>query len=280
MKQSKAFAPANISCIFKIHENNDPRWAGSYGLGFTLDEGVIVSAKKSKKTVILFNKKKINFPAVEYAIKNLTGKDLTIDISTKLPLGCGFGLSGASALAASYAINELFDLERSQKNLAVIAHTADSASKTGLGDVVNQYYGGCCLKLKPSSYFEIVRIRLDTNQVHCRHFSGIDTKSIITNDRTIEKINKAATTALSQLKAMSLREKIIKLEDIISISKEFSVMSGLLRDKKVMSALNKIERNNAKGSMIMLGNSVFCNKPFEGSNSYMISNSGAYMIDK
>src|SRR3989344_7483678 len=99
MDSAKAFAPANISCVFKIYSHKNPRWMGSYGFGFTLNEGVVVEAKKSKRNEILFNNNPIDFPAVKSVMKKLTKQKIRIHIDTKLPLGCGFGLSGASALA-------------------------------------------------------------------------------------------------------------------------------------------------------------------------------------
>ena len=181
MNSSKAFAPANISCIFKIYYHRNPRWMGSYGVGFTLNEGVVVEAEKSKRNEIIFNNEPINFPTVRSAAKRLTNRNLKINIKSKLPLGCGFGLSGASALAAAYAVNKLLNLKKTKKELGIIAHTADAENRTGLGDVVNQFYGGFCLKLKPSSSFEIITIPLNNINVYCRYFSKISTKSVITN---------------------------------------------------------------------------------------------------
>src|SRR5258706_12865492 len=145
----KAFAPGNISCIFKVceHDSAHPAKMGSIGLGFTIDKGVTVEVSKSDETEIFFNNKKIDFPTVESVIKNLPtpfikgGKGgFRIHISSPLPLGCGFGLSGASALATAYALNELLGLGREQLELAKIAHAAEVENKTGLGDVTNQYF--------------------------------------------------------------------------------------------------------------------------------------------
>ena len=94
---ARAFAPANISCIFKIFQHNNPRWMGSYGVGFTLDEGVIAEASAAKRNEIVFNNRPIIFPTISSLIKKLTDKKIKISISSSLPLGCGFGLSGASA---------------------------------------------------------------------------------------------------------------------------------------------------------------------------------------
>ena len=60
---AKAFAPGNISCIFSIINNRDPAKTGSTGMGFTVNEGVLVSLKEinDKKNVIKYNYKKIKF---------------------------------------------------------------------------------------------------------------------------------------------------------------------------------------------------------------------------
>ena len=122
--EARAFAPANISCIFKIYEKKNPRWTGSYGVGFTINEGVIVTTCKSGKSGIFFNNKSINFPTVKSVIEKLTKQKLSVNIKTKLPLGCGFGLSGASALATAYAVNKLLTLKKSKKDLEGIKNTA------------------------------------------------------------------------------------------------------------------------------------------------------------
>ena len=115
MKSAKAFAPGNISCIFQIHEDPDPARMGSMGLGFTLDKGVVVEVSLADKTEVFFNGEKIEFPAVESVIRKIITHEaynIKIDISSELQLGGGFGLSGASALATAYAINELLDLKK------------------------------------------------------------------------------------------------------------------------------------------------------------------------
>ena len=276
--EAKAFAPANISCIFKIYRHKNPRWMGSYGVGFTINEGVIINLQKSKKTEIMFNNNSINFPTVKSVISKLTNKNLIIHIKSKLPLGCGFGLSGASALATAYAINKLLKLKRTNKELAIIAHTAEVENKTGLGDVVNQYYGGFCFKLKPSSYFIIKKIPISNANVYCRYFSKISTKSIITNPKLENKINQSASIALNKIKNLIKENKNPDLSDIIKISEEFAVNSELLKDRKTIETIKKIEDNNGNASMIMLGNAVFSDKPFDGAIKLRISNKSAHLL--
>lgn len=275
--EAKAFAPANISCIFRIYRHKNPRWAGSYGVGFTLNEGVVASAAKAKKTEILFNSKPISFPTVKSVIGKLCREKIKVGIKTDLPLGCGFGLSGASALAAAYAINKLLKLGKPCKELAVTAHIAEVENKTGLGDVVNQYYGGFCIKAKPSSYFIVKKWNMGNINVYCRCFGKIPTKSVITNPKLKNKINKSASAALISIKKM-IKNKKMGFEEIIRISKKFAVNSGLLKDKRTIRTINEIEKNNGNASMIMLGNAVFSDKPFKGAVKLKISGKGARLL--
>lgn len=276
--ESMAFAPANISCIFRIYRHKSPRWMGSYGVGFTLNNGVIVNVSKSKRTEVEFNNEPINFPTVRSVIKKLTDDGIRVQIKSGLPLGCGFGLSGASALATSYAVNKLLKSGRADKELAVIAHTAEVENRTGLGDVVNQYYGGFCLKLKPSSCFIIKKIPINNADVYCRYFSAISTKSVITSQKLKGSINKAASAALAKIKDEIKTGKRMKLRDIIRISKEFAENSGLLKDKTTVQAIKNIEKNNCSASMIMLGNAVFSDKPFKGAVKMKISSERAHLL--
>lgn len=275
---SKAFAPANISCIFRVYEHKNPRWMGSYGVGFTLNEGVISEVSKAKRNEVVFNNASINFPTVISVIKKLTKEKIRVCIKSKLPLGCGFGLSGASALATAYAIDDLLNMKKSKKELAITAHTAEVENKTGLGDIVNQYYGGFCVKLKPSSYFEVKKLPLNSIDVYCRYFGKISTKSVLINMELKEKINNAATNALSKIQQLLKVNKNIQFKGIINISKEFSINSGLLKNKKTMETIKNIEKNHGNASMIMLGNAVFSDKNFGGALKFKISDKWACLL--
>jgi len=305
MKSSaKAFAPGNISCIFKIYEHQNPAKMGSLGLGFTVNKGVMVEAVPSSKTEVYFNKKKINFPTVKSVVKKLIpgkNKKVRINISSDLPLGSGFGLSGASALAAAYALNSLLDLKYTNLELAKIAHIAEVENRTGLGDVVNQYFGGFLLKLKPSSEFIAEKIPLEDIPVYCKYFSKLSTKAVLSDPKLKETINQSATEALEKIviarsttivgdEAISINNGIATLlsvarndskkafSDLIVLSKEFALNSGLLTNKKVISTIKKIEGGGGHASMIMLGNSVFSDIPFTGSLKLRISNTPAHLL--
>ncbi|MBI2651263.1 hypothetical protein HYX01_02235 [Candidatus Woesearchaeota archaeon] len=284
MKDAKAFAPGNISCIFVIKKTKKPEKSGSLGLGFTVNKGVFVSVKKmdksSDKNEVYLNNKKINFPTVNSAIEMLTDEKIKVNIKSELPLGCGFGISGASALAAAYSVNKLLKLKKSRKELALIAHIAEVKNMTGLGDVINQYYGGLLAKYKPSYMFKAERLsiknkNLKNKKIYCKYFSGIDTKKIISDKSKEKQINNAGLYALKKIRELGISE--INLKNLIKISKDFSLKSGLLKNKRVINLINGIESKNGNASMIMLGNSVFSDMPFKGGMELIIQNKGAHL---
>lgn len=268
----RAFAPANVSCVFQTHSHKNPRWAGSSGFGFTLNKGVTVLVKRSAKIQIFFNKKAIRLPTVSRVLAKLGAQPLKVMLQSDLPLGCGFGLSGASALATAYAVNKLCQLKKSKKELAIIAHTAEVEEKTGLGDVVNQYFGGFLVKFQPSSQFIVKRLPFDNTPVYCAFFSAIPTKSILTNIPMRKQINNAAAKALERVK------KVQTFTGVIAIGKEFVVASGLLRDKKTKETIEYIEKNGGAASMTILGNAVYSDTPFPGAIKLTISEKGARLL--
>ena len=272
MKSTRAFAPGNISCIFVIRKGKNATKTGSLGLGFTTNKGVFATVTKisNNKNIIYFNNKKINFPTINSVIKKLTNKAIEVRLKSELPLGCGFGLSGAAALATSYALNKLFNLKKSKKELALIAHIAEVENGTGLGDVVNQYYGGFLIKYKPSYMFIVEKLPINNKKIYYQYFSSIDTKKIISNKKIKYDINGSGLWALKQIKAL----KKINLQNLIKISKEFSINSSLI-NKKILKIINKIENKSGNASMIMLGNAVFSDKYFKGSKELIIKDKGA-----
>ncbi len=278
MKTVSAFAPANISCVFKIHPHNNPRFAGSSGIGFTIDKGVTVSAKKAATTEIFFNKSPIDFPTVAMVLQRLTNESLSVKIETELQLGSGFGLSGASALATAYAVNTLLNLKKTEKELAIIAHTADVASKTGLGDVVNQFFGGFLVKFSPSSEFLVERLELKNIPVYCKVFSKLPTNAVLSNNALQQAINHAADIALSKIKKIMDEKKSLRFEDVIDLSEEFGVESRLLQDEQVVKEIASVKKQGGHASMIMLGNAVFSNIPFPEATEFRISKKGARLL--
>lgn len=263
MSNVKAFAPGNVSGVFKIIADDNPAKMHSLGMGFTVADGVTVAVAESESTSVHFNGHPIEFPTVRSVITKLTSVALRVEIETELPLSGGFGLSGASALATAFAINELLGLGRAEDALAMVAHVAEVENLTGLGDVAGQFNGGCLVKLVPGDPLAAVSLPVPEQIVHYRYFSPINTKDVIGNPEQRERINTAADAALGALTRLKNRNES-EFAKYITIAKEFAIQSGLLLDDNVKSAIRECEEAGGTASMIMLGNAVFSDVSFTG----------------
>ncbi|MCG9132555.1 GHMP kinase [Candidatus Poribacteria bacterium] len=267
---ARAFAPGNISCVFKVIPHANPARMHSLGMGFTVTEGVEVTVSEHHETEVLFNGKRINFPTVRAVVNRLTENSnvvgIKVDIISPLPLGCGFGLSGAAALATAYALNELLSLHKDPEALAMTAHIAEVENRTGLGDVCSQYHGGCLVKLKEGSPLVADRLPIAEQPIYYRYFGPIQTSEVLGNREKTIRINHAADLALNTLQTLTDAKPSNELFNAcFAVSKQFSVESGLLSDARVIDTIASIEAEGGVASMIMLGNGVFSTHPFESS---------------
>ena len=267
---ARAFAPGNISCVFKVIPHADAARMHSLGMGFTVKEGVEVTVSEHHETEVLFNGDRINFPTVRAVVNRLTESSsvagIKVVITSPLPLGCGFGLSGAAALATAYALNELLSVRKDSEALALIAHVAEVENRTGLGDVCSQYHGGFLVKLKEGSPLTADRLPIAEQPIYYRYFGPIQTSEVLGNREQTTRINHAADVALNTLQTLTHTKPSDELFNAcFAVSKQFSVESGLLSDARVIDTIANIEAEGGVASMIMLGNGVFSTHPFVGS---------------
>ena len=271
MEKAKAFAPGNLSCVFKIIPHLEATKMHSLGMGFTITEGVVVTVSQSNsETTVRFNSSEIHFPTVASVVQKLTPLPIRVEIDTPLPLGCGFGLSGAASLATTYALNTLLELGKSEEELAMTAHVAEVENRTGLGDVCAQYHGGCLVKLKRGYPLTAERLPVPEQPIYYRYFSSIQTKVILENAERRERINRAADEALQALGKLT-KSDVVDFNACIRLSKQFSLNSGLLEHERVQEVIREIEAAGGVASMIMLGNAVFSTQSFEGATQTKLS---------
>ena len=280
---ARAFAPGNISCVFKVIPHADPARMHSLGMGFTVKEGVEVIVSEQNETEVLFNGACINFPTVRAVVNRLTQNNsiagIKVVITSPLPLGCGFGLSGAAALATAYALNELLTLHKDSEKLAMTAHIAEVENRTGLGDVCSQYHGGYLVKLKEGSPLTADRLPIAEQPIYYRYFGPIQTSEVLGNREQTLRINRAADVALRTLQTLTNATPNADLFNAcFAVSKQFSVESGLLSDARVIDTIASIEAEGGVASMIMLGNGVFSTHSFEGAVETRLVHNPARLI--
>ena len=277
MEQAQAFAPGNISCVFKIVADADPAKMHSLGMGFTIAEGVRACVRADSATGVAFNGRPVEFPAVQRVVEALSPEPMRVAIESPLPLGCGFGLSGASSLAAAYALDALLGLGRSRYDLAMAAHVAEVRSLSGLGDVCAQHHGGWLVKLREGDPLAAVPTPVPEQPIFYRYFGPIDTRSVIGSPEQKQRINAAADTALAAL-AKLVEAGEAAADRYIDVSKAFATDSGLLTDRRVRQAIEQVEAAGGHASMIMLGHAVFCTAPFEGATETRMSTRAAEVL--
>lgn len=266
MSTAKAFAPGNVSGVFKIIPDDDPAKMHSLGMGFTVADGVVVTVSKSDATSVSFNGNAIEFATVRSVVTRLTDLPLRVTIETDLPLSGGFGLSGASSLATAFAVNALLDLGQDEHALGMVAHVAEVQNLTGLGDIAGQFNGGCLVKLVRGEPLAAISLPVPEQVVHYRYFSPINTKDVIGHPGQREKINAAADAALRELERLK-DEGATEFAKYIRVAKAFAVDSDLLRDDDVKQTIRECEDAGGTASMIMLGNAVFSDVPFSGAKT-------------
>ncbi|OGG30587.1 hypothetical protein A3A63_01965 [Candidatus Gottesmanbacteria bacterium RIFCSPLOWO2_01_FULL_46_9] len=186
-------------------------------------------------------------------------------------------MSGASALACAYATNELLHLKKPPLVLAKVAHRAEVASKTGLGDVVNQYYGGFFVKFVTSARFIVRKLPITDTTLYCMSHGKLLTSSILSDTTMIKKINSEARLALTEMKALLEKKNILSFGDIAPIANRFTKKTGLLTDK-LASDIQALEKKGGHAAMILLGNALASDIPFDGAIKLRIGTRKATLL--
>jgi pantoate kinase len=244
-EQKRSFAPASITCIFSPQISKDPLLSGSIGVGFTIDRGVVA---KPYKSGVRLNDDEVEFPTVEYV---LNAADLEgVELATNLPLGCGFGISGASAIATAFLSEkpafELFDL----------AHEAEVVNLTGLGDVVTQSFGGLVVRKNARCPSKAIVERYSWKvQLDFLILDAIPTKEILSNEVVKEKIDRSGRKWTKEFL------KKPNMKNLFDCSKGFAKETELI--DFVNDVIEAVESNGGLASMIMLGKAVFALNGFD-----------------
>ena len=178
MSDIEIIVPLNISGIWYPVYKEDVRKTGSIGLSLVLNPPIIVRPKKGDVKVI-FNGKEIDFPNLAY-LKKLG--DIEITVYSEIPLGFGYGMSGAISLAYALASHELYNVNLMEA--LIIAHESEVLTKNGLGDLIAEYYGGGLVyRKKPGApgYGEIEKIEVQWDKICSKPLERESTEKLIKN---------------------------------------------------------------------------------------------------
>ena len=276
--KAAAFAPGNVSGVFKIVRDDDPRRMHSLGMGFTVSQGVTATVTEAPATEVSFNGEVFDFPTVRHVVETLTSRPIRVTLESPLPLSGGFGLSGASALATAYALDAGLGLGLDENAIGMTAHVAEVTNLTGLGDVCGQFRGGCLAKTVPGDPLASVALPVAEQVVFYRYFSPIRTCEIIGDPAHSARINAAADGALAEIDELA-GAGVSGFGEYVSVAKRFSIESGLLRHPEVRRIIGEVEADGGAASMIMLGNAVFATAAFDGAKETRLTRHRARVVE-
>ena len=248
MTEAEAFVPGHVTGFFTIHRDDDPTKAGSQGAGLTLSDGVTVTVRPAEETTVRCNDVPVEMDAVETVLDTLQAT-ARVDGQTPLPIGSGFGVSGAMALGTALAVNESFDRRLSENELVTIAHGAEVQAGTGLGDVVAQARGGAPIRLEPGGPQDNLLDAIPARSPVEYHTLGeLSTADVISGDTDL--LDQAGKRGLSRV----VEEPT--LSSFMRASRQFAREAELLTPE-VRDVILDVNEAGGDASMAMLGKTVF-----------------------
>lgn len=240
-------------------EADDPRRIGSTGAGFSVEAGVASRVTMRRRGFpgvdLTLNGAPYEAETTRAAIQYLLGRepwDVTVEQTSDLPVGHGFGASAAGALSATVAVAAV--LRRDEADAVWAAHAAEVVERTGLGDVVGAKAGGFEIRERPGLPPD-GRIRPFAEDRRRRSVTllpldaEVRTRDVLGDRARRERIRRAGSSALARL---------LESPDVPTFCREsdrFAIDAGL-RSDRVAAALAALD-DEALAGQCMLGASVF-----------------------
>lgn len=245
-KPTAAFVPAHITGFFVICPHENPAIAGSLGCGLTLEAGVTTRVEIGGPD----DPNDSPCPTVKSVVSRLTRRPCSVRITSDIPIGAGFGASGAGALGTAFALNHALSLNLTANQLTEIAHIAEVDNRTGLGDVVAQSLGGTIIRRTPGASARLDRIETDAKDIFWVIFDKMSTKGILNDKSSADQINPVGIASLRELLGVPT------VENFMIQSRRFAAGTGLMSNT-VADAADAVEAAGGMASQAMLGDSVF-----------------------
>jgi pantoate kinase len=250
MTEATAFVPGHVTAFFTVDrdEEGDPTKTGSRGAGLAIEDGVEVTVTDAADRQVWLDGEAVEMGAVERVLDTLDA-DVAVHAESDVPLGRGFGVSGAMALGTAMATNAVLQRDLSTNELVTVAHGAEVQAGTGLGDVVGQALGGLPLRIHPGgpqhNYVDAVPAR---PRIEYTTIGELSTEDVIGGET--DKLTQAGAQALSTVVSEPRPEKVVYA------GRRFAREAGLLTER-VRQTIRDVTTGGGEASMAMLGETVF-----------------------
>lgn len=239
----RAYAPGSVTGFFAPPPLGGPS-TRSRGASFATEAGIVAEVAPAETVAVRVDGEPCPVEPVSGVLERL-GAMATVDLTLSIPLGAGFGASGAATLATALAANAEFDLGRSRSALVDAAHRAEVAAGTGLGDVFVQAGGGLVWR----TVDEIHSAPL-TDRVEYVSYGPISTSEVLADDGTLDRIREAGNRAIERLSDRPT------MREFTALSWAFARETGLVTDR-VAETVERVHQAGGAASMSMLGETVF-----------------------
>lgn len=246
--EATAFVPGHVTGFFTVDRDEDPTRTGSRGAGLALTDGVTVTVESATESEVVLDGSPVE---MEPATRVLDALDVRARVTaeTPLPVGAGFGVSGAVALGTALSANAAFGCSLSENELVTVAHGAEVLADTGLGDVVAQARGGVPIRLEPGgpqhNLLDGIPAR---SRVEYLSFGELSTETVLASDT--EGLTAAGQRALSTVVAEPT------LETFTFASRRFARETDLLTPR-VAETITAVGEAGGDAAMALLGDTVF-----------------------
>jgi len=243
-----AFSPGHITCFFQPVRTGDPITTGSRGVGFKLSMGATVTLEErnDRKITIEMDGRESDCPITLDVLKHACpDRGFDVVIENDLPVGQGFGMSAAGALATAIAASEFSNI--GMEKACEIAHVSEVNLHGGLGDVAAILCESHVpLRLIPGMKGKTVDSGLRTELSLAVLGDTLSTKSVLTDRGTSKKIEETGKKMIDDFDVNRNHRTLFRN------SREFSSSVGL-ETFEISSFLSLFEESG----MCMLGHSVF-----------------------
>ncbi len=265
--------PHRITGFFEIFDKingipiKEPEKIGSRGSGFTLSavgktELILEESDKTEITILIngeeLNQKAVTSQFIFDYIKKFLKNTVKVKVmhNFDLPVGCGYGASGAGALGMSFGLNRLLHLNLPSSECGRIAHIAEVLNKTGLGTVCGQLAPGLVILKEPGypCVHQQIKTPIDL-RVICGTFGMILTRTILSDPELSARIKEAGKIAVNKLIISPSIENFIKFSTEFVKKTNLLSLLNLTETNELMESLNKLNIYGA--SMNQLGRSIF-----------------------
>lgn len=267
--EAVAFCPAHVTGFFKVHHGNGRGVAGtgSVGAGFSIKRGVTTTVRTRTRMqgeggrephfrITTSGYKSENTDVSRFVLDEFlrigSFSDRFFDVRHEItvPVGYGLGSSGAVALSMAYAMDGALGTGLDRTRIGKIAHSAEIACQTGLGDVLASFYGGFEIRLRPGApgVGAVQKMPADSIAIVMICFSPISTREFIKEQ--LPRINGIGKVMVDRL------QKSQNCGDFQDMSLEFARHVDVMTPR-MQNVADELSRNGIKCGIALFGETVF-----------------------